>query len=157
MRGTVIFDFDYTLADTGRFKEVLAGAPDDAMRRMPEFMFDGAASVLARLKADGWKLALLTVGDQGWQAWKVARSGLLPYFDHVLYTAAPKTMRIEEILTWTPPFVFVNDNGDEIDALREILPQCRMIAMRGPKPLPSSPDIAVCGSLEEVYRNIVTV
>ena len=50
MKGTVIFDFDYTLADTTAFKAALADAPDEAVRRMPEFLFDGADSVLRRLK-----------------------------------------------------------------------------------------------------------
>ncbi|HTK60506.1 MAG TPA: hypothetical protein VL283_04895 [Candidatus Baltobacteraceae bacterium] len=148
MKGTIVFDFDDTLADTARFKKVLD------VSRMREFIFKDAAAVLKRLKGEGWELALLTVGDQGWQAWKVAGSGLLPYFDHILYTAEPKATRLEEILAWTPPLVFVNDNGAEIDALREVLPQSRMIALRGPKALPTCADVVVCGSLEEVYNSI---
>ena len=149
MKGTVVFDFDDTLADTVRFKRTLDVA------RMPEFVFKDAHAVLRRLKVDGWTLALLTVGDQGWQAWKVGGSGLLPFFDHVLYTAEPKASRLREILTWPKPLVFVNDNGEEIDALRDLLPDSKMIAVRGPKALPTRPGIAVCGDLEEVYRNIV--
>jgi len=148
MKGTIVFDFDDTLADTARFKRTLDAS------RMRDFVFKDAAAVLQRLKDEGWKLALLTVGDPGWQAWKVAGSGLLPYFDHVLYTAEPKTTRVEDILAWPSPLVFVNDNGEEIDALRPLLPRCRMIAVRGPKALPKSADVAVCGGLEEVYRSI---
>ena len=150
MKGTVVFDFDDTLADTARFKKVLDAS------RMREFVFKDAVDVLTRLKREGWKLALLTVGDQGWQAWKVAGSGLLPYFDHILYTAAPKTTRLAEILAWDQPLVFVNDNGAEIDALRELLPESRMIALRGPKALPTTEDVVVCRDLEEVYRNVVS-
>lgn len=149
MKGTVVFDFDDTLADTVRFKGVLDAS------RMREFVFKDAASVLRRLKAEGWKLALLTLGDPGWQAWKVGGSGLLPFFDHVLYTAEPKATRVGELLAWPAPLVFVNDNGEEIDALRGLLPDCRMIALRGPKALPTSADVAVCADLEEVYSRIV--
>lgn len=155
MKGTVVFDFDYTLADTTRFKEALASSPE-AVTRMSEFMFEGAESVLRRLKEDGWKLALLTLGEPVWQQRKAIHSGLLEYFDYVVCTAEPKATRLAEFLAWPPPLVFVNDNGEEIDVMRRVLPQCRMIAMRGPKPLPTSADVVVCGDLEEVYRNVVS-
>ena len=148
MKGTIVFDFDDTLADTVRFKKTLDAS------RMREFVFKDADAVLRRLKGEGWELALLTVGDQGWQAWKVGGSGLLPYFDHVLYTAEPKTSRVAAMLAWTPPLVFVNDNGAEIDALRGLLPSAKMVAVRGPKALPASADVPVCSDLEEVYRCI---
>lgn len=148
MKGTVVFDFDDTLADTAAFKKALDVA------RMREYVFKDAAAILRRLKDDGWSLALLTVGDPGWQAWKVANSGLLPFFDHVLYTAEPKPSRLREILSWPAPHVFVNDNGPEIDALRRALPETRMLAVRGPKPLPTDPAAVVCESLEEVYSRV---
>lgn len=150
MRGTVVFDFDDTLADTKAFKKALDVA------RMRAYVFPDAPSVLRRLKRDGWKIALLTVGDPGWQAWKVACSGLLPLFDHVLYTAEPKTSRLREILSWPAPLVFVNDDGREIDAFRRTLPKARMLAVRGPKPLPTDPSAIVCESLEEVYSRVAT-
>ncbi len=155
MKGTVVFDFDYTLADTTRFKEVLATSPE-SVSRMSEFLFEGASSVLSRLKADGWKLALLTLGEPAWQERKVRHSGLLEYFDYVLCTLEPKASRVEELLAWPAPLVFINDNGEEIDALRSVLPGCRMIAVRGPKALPTVEDVVVCGSMEEVYRSVVS-
>ena len=84
----------------------------------------------------------------------MARSGLLRHFDHVLYTAEPKIERLREILAWPQPLVFVNDNGEEIDALRRVLPGSRMIAVRGPKALPADPSTVVCDGLEEVYSRI---
>lgn len=156
MKGTVIFDFDYTLADTARFKEAMTDSKDAAVRRMPEFLFDGAVSVLRRLKDEGWKLALLTLGEPAWQERKALHSGLMEHFDYVLYTAEPKASRVEELLAWPAPLVFVNDNGEEIDALRDALPQCRMIAVRGPKALPKSDGVPVCADLEEVYRLVVS-
>lgn len=155
MKGTVVFDFDYTLADTTRFKEALAGSPD-AVTRMSEFLFDGASSVLLRLKADGWKLALLTLGEPVWQQRKAIHSGLLEHFDYVMCTAEPKATRIAEMLAWPAPLVFVNDNGEEIDVMRRVLPQSRMIAVRGPKPLPTAPGVPLCADLEEVYRCVVS-
>lgn len=155
MKGTVVFDFDYTLADTTRFKEALAASPE-AVTRMSEFLFEGAESVLLRLKEEGWKLALLTLGEPVWQQRKVIHSGLMGHFDYVVCTAEPKATRIAELLAWPAPLVFVNDNGEEIDVLRRALPQCRIVAMRGPKPLPRTQDVVVCGDLEEVYRNVVS-
>jgi phosphoglycolate phosphatase-like HAD superfamily hydrolase len=156
MKGTVVFDFDYTLADTAAFKRALADAPDEAVARMGEFLFEGAPSMLGRLKADGWKLALLTLGDPDWQARKLARSGILPLFDYVLCTAEPKAARIAEILAWPAPLVFVNDNGEEIDQLRDALPRCRMIAVPGPKAPPTRDGVVVCGNLEEVYSAVIS-
>lgn len=155
MKGTVVFDLDYTLVDTARFKAVLAEAPDEALARMPEFVFEGADAVLRRLKADGWKLALLTRGEPGWQEHKAVSAGLAPHFDHALYTAEPKTERLTDILAWEAPLVFVNDNGEEIDAMRGVLPDGRLIAVRGPK-APATLADATCGSLEEVYRCVVS-
>lgn len=156
MKGTVVFDFDYTLADTTAFKRALEEAPDFAVARMGEFLFDGAASVLDRLKRDGWKLALLTLGDPDWQARKLDGSGLLPQFDYVLCTAEPKAARIDEILAWPAPLVFVNDNGEEIDQFRDALPHCRMIALRGPKAPPTREGVIRCESLEDVYDAVVS-
>lgn len=154
MKGTIVFDFDYTLADTSRFKEELASVADQeaVIMRMSEFMFAGAEALLRRLRAEDWKLALLTVGDPAWQARKLAGSGLLPLFDYVLYTAEPKETRVAEFAAWPEPLVFVNDNGDEIDALCRALPSAKMIAVRGPKPEPSAADVPLCDGLEEVYK-----
>lgn len=153
MMGTVVFDFDDTLADTVAFKRALADGLD-AVDRMADFVFPSAMALLSRLKADGWTLALLTLGDPAWQARKLERSGLLPSFDHVLCTAEPKVERLADILAWPHPLVFVNDNGAELDALQAALPGHRMIAVRGPKALPTAPVAAVCESLAEVYSRI---
>lgn len=159
MRGTVVFDFDDTLADTVSFKEALAAAPrvEDVVARMADFVFPQARGVLRRLKRHDWKLALLTFGDPVWQGSKLASAGLLPFFDYVLYTAEPKEMRASEFLAWPVPLVFVNDHGGEIDVLQRALPDARMIAVRGPKAVPADPNIPICGSLEEVYKTISCV
>jgi phosphoglycolate phosphatase-like HAD superfamily hydrolase len=156
MKGTIVLDFDYTLADTAKFKEALASSDDadGVISRMPEFVFSGAHSVLQRLKTSGWRLALLTFGDPPFQKRKAARSGLLPYFDHALFTAEPKETRWPEFDVWPKPLIFINDNGAEIDALRSALPEARFIAVRGPKPPPRDPSIPVCADLEEVYRSV---
>lgn len=159
MRGTVVFDFDDTLADTVSFKAALSDAPQAGrvVERMAEFIAPGAESLLRRLKAEGWKLALLTFGDRAWQEAKVMRSGLLPFFDHVVYTAEPKETRIADFSGWSRPLVFVNDHGGEIDALSAALPEARMIAVRGRKPAPLDPAVPICASLEEVYKTLARV
>ena len=78
------------------------------------------------------------------------------HFDYVVCTAEPKATRIAEFLSWPAPLVFVNDNGEEIDMLRRLLPRSRMIAIRGPKALPTVPGVPVCADLEEVYENVVS-
>lgn len=151
MKGTVVFDFDYTLADTTGFKVAMSESVDKAVSRMPEFIFDGADSVLRRLRADGWKLALLTLGEPIWQERKVLSSGLLEYFDYLVYTPDSKTERVQEFSAWPSPLIFVNDNGEEIDAMLDVLPGCLMLAVPGPKATPKKPEVKFCGNLEEVY------
>lgn len=157
MSGTVVFDFDYTLADTARFKAALAVNDDEeaVIGRMPEFVFPDAARVLGRLKKDGWRLALLTFGEPGWQRRKAARSGLMPLFEYAVFTAEPKSTRAEDMRRWPRPLVFVNDHGAEIDEMSRLLPEGRHIAVRGPKPGPSDPSVPVCASLEDVYKEIL--
>jgi putative hydrolase of the HAD superfamily len=52
------------------------------MLAYPVELFDGVEETLARL-AQRWRLVLITKGDLFHQESKVARSGLLPYVDHV--------------------------------------------------------------------------
>jgi FMN phosphatase YigB (HAD superfamily) len=153
MKGTVIFDFDDTLADTVAFKAALAAAPkaEEIVARMAEFVFPQSLDLLGRLKAEGWTLALLTFGDPVWQADKVTKSGLLPFFDHVIYTPEAKITRVAEYMAWPKPLVFVNDHGGELDALERLLPEAKMVAVRGPKPLPKSVGAVLCEDLEGVY------
>lgn len=156
MRGTVIFDFDYTLFDTTRFKKawVEIGLPA-ITDRMHEFVFPGVPKVLDHLKAQGWKLALLTLGEPGWQTYKVECSGLKERFDHVICTPNPKIERIADFADWPRPLIFVNDHGGELDRLQSLLPEARMIAVRSHKPLPTSPNIPICSSLDEIISVIV--
>lgn len=156
MKGTIIFDFDDTLADTVSFKAALAAASraDEVVSRMADFVFPNAKEVLGRLTRQGWKLALLTLGDLEWQQRKLAYTGLLPFFDYVLFTAEPKETQVAEFLTWPAPLVFVNDHGGELDALKKLLPDARLIAVRGPKAAPTDPSVPLCGSLEEVYKTV---
>ncbi len=159
MRGTIVFDFDYTLADTTRFKEALAASSDPTAvaARMCDFIFPDAASVLDRLKADGWNLTLVTIGEPAWQESKVVGSGLVQYFSRIIYTSDPKEQHVEEYRMWPQPLLFVNDHGEEIDVLSRVLPESRMIVVAGPKPLPSDPNVPVCATLEEVYKRISEV
>ncbi len=156
MKGTVVFDLDYTLFDTTLFKAVLAEHGEaSAAVRMPEFVFPGAFSVLDRLKAQGWKLALLTLGEPGWQEDKVRRAGLMDRFDYAVFTAKPKAECIAEFAPWPRPLVFVNDHGGEMDMMRHALPEATCIVLRSHKPAPSEPSIPVYETLEEIYHAIV--
>jgi phosphoglycolate phosphatase-like HAD superfamily hydrolase len=156
MKGTVIFDFDDTLADTVSFKVALARTtrPDEVVARMSDFIFPLANDILGILAQDGWKLALVTFGDPTWQRRKLMSSGLLHFFDYVLFTAEPKVTQTAEFLKWPAPLVFVNDHGGELDALKKILPEAKLIAVRGPKAASVDPNVPLCGSLQEVYKNL---
>ncbi|MFA5854291.1 MAG: HAD family hydrolase [Patescibacteria group bacterium] len=159
MKGTIVFDFDYTLADTTRFKKALEIADDEAgvIERMSEFLFPESISVLTRLKEDGWNLTLVTIGDPAWQEKKVLSSGLHSYFEDIVYTAEPKETHAEKYAEWPQPLVFINDHGGELDAIAMVMPGARLIGMSGPKPLPSTQNVPVCGTLEEVYKVVANM
>ncbi len=156
MRGTVVFDLDYTLIDTASFKAELAvaGDPDAVLSGMAQFVFDDALPVLERLKADGWRLALLTKGDPAWQERKAAESGLLGFFDFTLFTREPKVECLEAFARWPGPLVFVNDDGPEIDALASALPDALILGFHGPKPLPTAQAVPMFSTLEGVYNRL---
>lgn len=148
-----------------RHLEALAGrmscGKNEALRRiesvvdrMPEFIMPGAIPLLDRL-ASRAKRVLFTHGNVSWQKRKVARSGLADRFDEMIFASEEKMKHREALGRLEPPVVMVNDDGREIDDLRKAFPEFRMIAVRGPKPLPTDPSASVCENLEEVYKKIM--
>ena len=127
---------------------------DATVARTSEFLYPGATALLERLRADGARLVLLTQGNVGWQKRKVAASGLASYFDELLFVAEEKEAAVEKLRMLDQPVTFVNDNGREIDRLQKLLPDMRMIAVKGPKPLPTDPAVPVCADFEDVYKAI---
>lgn len=153
---TIVFDLDYTLLDTVRFKEDLAVAEqaDHIVCRTGDYLFEGAVDMLEDLKRDGHDLHLLTLGDVTWQKKKVVSAGLEVYFSQVLYAPEDKMLMRDALESIDGLVVMVNDNGKEIDALQRALPEVKMVAVRGPKPLPADSSIPVCKNLKEVYQEI---
>jgi phosphoglycolate phosphatase-like HAD superfamily hydrolase len=128
---------------------------DQAASRVPGFLFPGVETVLRRLRSEGWTLALMTRGVVSWQKLKFARSGLQELFSKTFFLLGPKTELVEPVKALDAPVIMVNDDGQEIDALRPLLPDVRMIAVRGPRPLPSDPEVPVCGDMESVYKAVI--
>lgn len=136
---TIVFDLDYTLLDTTRLKQVMATEGElAALGRCDEFMFPGAIGLLGRLRASGARLILLTFGDDAWQRSKIDRAGIGDLFDEIVTTTDGKHLLLEKFATERPPIIFVNDNLEEIVAMRraaERFAGCSFIVKRGPKPV----------------------
>lgn len=151
-------DFDFA-----RYLEALAGrltcAIGEAERRVMEvvgesekFLFPGTRNLLKKLKSEEHRLVLFTHGNICWQEMKIRRAGLTRFFDRVAVTAGLKE-DAELLLSESGKdrIVMVNDNPEEMRALRVRWPQLRMIGVRGPKGSIEMEGVAVCGSMEEIY------
>ena len=156
---TVVFDFDHTLIDSVRLRAVLeAQGEAAALSRCGEFLFSGSADMLGRLRQRGAKLILLTFGQDVWQREKVRHAGIEHFFDEIITTEEAKHGLMDRFSQERPPVVFVNDNIDEVAAMRQAaagIPGAAFIIKRGPKEpsaeaLASVGDLPVAESLAEV-------
>lgn len=135
-------------------EEEVVGRIEKVAGNASSHLFPDAVEVLGALKSEGHRLMLMTHGNVAWQKKKVEQSGIRDVFDEVFYAPEKKEDLKDVLADIEMPAVMVNDNGKEIDLLGTAFPQYRMIAVRGPKPLPSDEGIPVCDNLKEVYSEI---
>lgn len=168
-KATIIFDLDYTLLDTVAFKAAMAAdgleweegtvPPLEAAKHAAEswrYLFAGARELLEGLRAlPDARLVLLTFGPRDWQLAKVEGTGLAGLFDQIIVTDAPKAGLLPQMASSDEGLtIVINDNCEEMQAMREVAPHCLFVVKRGPKGVPDDIDMPVVDTIDEIVRVI---
>ena len=124
------------------------------IENIQNFLFPDALKVLEQLKNNGHRLVLFTHGNIDWQKKKVKQLGLEIMFEKLLFTNEEKEKMVTELELLKKPVVMINDNGKEMDEFQKVFPDFIMVAVRGPKPVPSDKNIPICNDLTEVAKVI---
>jgi phosphoglycolate phosphatase-like HAD superfamily hydrolase len=114
-------------------KGEVTGAAVEAMRRMLDesfgdlraYLFADVEPFLNRLQAEHIPCFLVSFGDPTWQATKVARTGLVPFFREIFFTGRVQSKaEVVESLTGRFTLLTVVDNDPrELDLIKACRPQ----------------------------------
>lgn len=123
-------------------------AIDRVLHKTGDFLFPGAAELLESLHDHGIRLVLLTLGNESWQRRKIVAAELDRVFDIVQTAGKDKREVLKEFIDGGK-VVVVNDNGKEVDAMIQEVPDFMYVVKKGPKELPESPGIRICTTIQE--------
>lgn len=154
-----IFDLDYTLLDTEKFKLELSSdlnfqergldynnffeavKNDDGLRKETEiflekidnFLFPDIEGILLKLKQAGHQLILLSYGDKVFQPMKLEQLELGNLFDLVLATSGAKGLELKELRKdfGNDKVIIVNDNAKECLEMKEIVNSAEIFLVKG--------------------------
>ncbi|KKU52935.1 MAG: hypothetical protein A3H69_00055 [Candidatus Sungbacteria bacterium RIFCSPLOWO2_02_FULL_47_9] len=103
----------------------------DSFSDLSRYLFPDVVPFLEAAKeAEAW-LGLLSFGDEGWQRYKVTSSGIDTYFDQMFFTAG-EGRKAEVVLEHAREFrriVVVDNSSDELDRIKDAVPDARTIYM----------------------------
>jgi FMN phosphatase YigB (HAD superfamily) len=126
--------------------QVLANAED--------YLYEGALELMERLRATGVEQVMVTLGNADWQRAKVENSGLAKYLDRIVTIDGSKAEAVRELAADHDAVYVVNDNGQEVAALRESQPELNYILVDGPKGKPAELELEAIAGLAEVEREL---
>lgn len=129
-------------------------AIDAVLENTGDYLYPGAEDLLGRLKARGYRLILLTFGNEEWQKKKVGNSGISGYFDDVIATSGSKGEVLKEIACGGEPVFVVNDNLRETRDMIEEMPELHYVIKCGPKCMDDGLDIPVVDTFGELEQLI---
>lgn len=126
----------HELADSGVDVATLQQAAEEVLQDTSRFLYSDAAAFMQR--HEGVPLTILSFGNEEWQRVKIEHSGLLRDGVDIQPTSLPKVQYIQE---WAAgqgarineqTAVFINDRGNEIDALHNAVEGVVSIWVRRP-------------------------
>ena len=118
-----------------------------------DFLYPGVIELLERLKSSSIRQILLTLGNQEYQGAKVQRCGLNEIFDEIHYVDNNKDKWLASFKTGGEVIV-INDNGNEVLAMKKVCPEYRYILVKGPKDVPSELDIMPVEGVDNIEKAI---
>lgn len=129
---------DYFSASGGL--EAARAGIDEALADTNRYLYNDVEKVLAEIREAGDRNVLVTLGNRGWQQAKVTNSGIEHLFDQVITVDEGKAEAIAGFAK-EGEVVVVNDNGREMAAIREAVPDAEYILVDGPKGKPEGLDM----------------
>ena len=142
--------------DSGVDESIILAELHAALDTLPTLLFEDSIPFLKKLRERGDKIALLTFGNPKFQEEKVLRLNISEYFDTFIFSEHEKSSAAFNFEDGPESWVFINDNPNEIRALREKFPTSRMIRIKrqGGKPFPEDQDaldVETVASLSDIH------
>jgi len=98
----------------------MLAALDSAFSDLSQYLFPDVLRFLNAARHRGFDLILLSFGDPAWQGYKVRASGLLPYFQDVMYTAKQegKAALLDDLGLRYGELHAIDNNPADLDAMK---------------------------------------
>jgi len=120
----LLFDLDYTLLDTKRFKETHK-EPEykNFDKEINNYLFPETEKTLSYLKNQGHKLILLTLGEPNFQKSKVDNSKIKKYFEKIVYEPKNKAENtlLKDLSMGDEDIIIINDKKEESNEMQKVL------------------------------------
>lgn len=87
---------------------------DSVLNESAKHMYAQSYNFLKNLSARGYKLILVTRGNQDWQSLKIKNTGVHNYFDKIIISPKWKTQGLKKMLKLVKRGYFVSDHIDEV-------------------------------------------
>lgn len=100
---------------------------------LKKYLFPEVEKLLIKLKNDGHRLILISLGNVDWQKAKIYGSDLEKFFDKVIFTDGPKELALKEAdLIKGEEVIIVNDNFNESVEMMKYIENCKLFLIQGP-------------------------
>ncbi len=93
---------------------------------LKRYLFPGAEEVLMKLKNEGHKLILISLGNLEFQKSKILGSGIEKFFEQIIITPGSKALLLEKINIGEEQVIIVNDNAQESLEMMKLIDNAKL-------------------------------